>query len=44
MVSADPDPEVISRIGLRNAKLSGLQGVLQLGIIAVMVAIRWVGV
>ncbi|NHN49612.1 hypothetical protein G9464_18755 [Halostella sp. JP-L12] len=43
MVSSDPDPEVISRIGMRNAKLSGVQGVLQLAVIAVMVYLRWGG-
>jgi hypothetical protein len=41
MVSDDPDSEVISRIGLRNAKLAGVQGVFQLAIIAVMVYLRW---
>ena len=43
MVSDDPDPEVISRFGLRNARLSGVQGVFQLAIIVVMVYIRWGG-
>lgn len=32
--------EVISRFGLRNARLSGVQGVFQLAIIIVMVYIR----
>ncbi|MHB9285761.1 hypothetical protein ACKVMT_01820 [Halobacteriales archaeon Cl-PHB] len=41
MVSADPDSEVIRRIGMRNAKLSGIQGLFQLGIIVVMVLLRW---
>lgn len=41
MRSVNPDSEVISRIGLRNAKLSGVQGVFQLTIIAVMVYLRW---
>jgi hypothetical protein len=43
MVSDDPDPEVISRFGLRNARLSGVQGMFQLAIIVVMVYIRWGG-
>ncbi|MFC5973360.1 hypothetical protein ACFPYI_18675 [Halomarina salina] len=43
MTSDDPDPNVIGAIGLRNAKLSGVQGVLQLGIIVVMVYLRWGG-
>ena len=43
MVSEDPDPNVISTIGLRNAKLSGVQGVLQLAIVVVMVYLRWGG-
>ncbi|MFA1611413.1 hypothetical protein [Halobellus rubicundus] len=41
MTSSDPDADLIGRIGMRNAKLSGLQGVLQLSIVAVMVYIRW---
>ncbi|WP_350356166.1 hypothetical protein [Halorarius halobius] len=41
MRSANPDTDVISRIGLRNAKLSGVQGFFQLVIIAVMVYLRW---
>jgi hypothetical protein len=43
MVSSDPDPAVISWYGLRNARLSGIQGVFQLAIIVVMVYIRWGG-
>jgi hypothetical protein len=43
MVSTDPDPAVISRYGLRNARLSGIQGVFQLAIIVVMVYLRWGG-
>lgn len=35
MISADPDEEVVS-IGMRNAKLAGVQGTLQLAIIFVM--------
>ncbi len=43
MVSDEPDPDVISAIGMRNAKLSGIQGVFQLAIIVVMVYMRWGG-
>jgi hypothetical protein len=39
--SGDPDPNVISRIGLRNARLSGIQGLFQLAIVVVMVYLRW---
>lgn len=41
MTSDDPDEEVISTIGMRNAKLAGVQGVLQLAIIFVMVYVRF---
>ena len=41
MTSADPDTGVISRIGTRNAMLGGVQGVLQLALIGLMVALRW---
>ncbi|MFB6102074.1 MAG: hypothetical protein ABEJ73_05860 [Haloplanus sp.] len=44
LASGDPDPDVISRIGMRNARLSGLQGLFQLAIIVVMVYLRWGGV
>jgi hypothetical protein len=43
MVSDDPDPNLIGRIGMRNAKLSGVQGGLQLAIVVVMVYLRWGG-
>ncbi|WP_135820597.1 hypothetical protein [Halostella litorea] len=43
MTSAEPDPNVISRIGMRNAKLSGVQGALQLAVVAAMVYLRWGG-
>ena len=43
MTSENPDADLIGAIGMRNAKLSGLQGVLQLSIVAVMVYIRWGG-
>jgi len=41
LASGDPDPNVISRIGMRNARLSGLQGLFQLAIVVVMVYLRW---
>jgi len=41
MVSENPDTDVISNIGMRNAKLSGIQGLFQLAVIVVMVWIRW---
>jgi hypothetical protein len=43
MTSRDPDPNVISTIGVRNAKLSGVQGLFQFAIIVVMVYLRWGG-
>ncbi|MFW5949340.1 MAG: hypothetical protein ACOCSD_07070 [Halolamina sp.] len=43
MTSAEPDAGVISRIGARNAKLGGVQGVMQLVLIALMVSLRWGG-
>jgi hypothetical protein len=43
MTSEDPDADLIASIGMRNAKLSGVQGFLQLSIVAVMVYIRWGG-
>jgi hypothetical protein len=44
LASSDPDPEVISRIGMRNARLSGLQGGFQLAVVVVMVYLRWGGI
>lgn len=41
IVSADPDTERISAIGMRNAKLGGVQGLLQLGIVFVMMQLRF---
>ena len=41
VVSAEPDVDTIGRIGLRNAKLGGIQGVLQLSIILVMALLRF---
>lgn len=43
MISVNPDKERIGRIGLRNAKLSGVQGAFQLAIIVLMVYLRWGG-
>jgi len=43
MTSADPDVDLIGAIGMRNAKLSGVEGVLQLSIVAIMVYIRYGG-
>jgi len=40
IVSVNPDEELIGAIGMRNAKLAGIQGVLQLSIVFVMVNIR----
>jgi len=41
LASGSPDPDVISRIGMRNARLSGLQGLFQLAVVVVMVYLRW---
>jgi len=41
MVSHDPDPNVISTVGMRNARLAGVQGAFQLAVILVMVYLRW---
>lgn len=41
--AADPDEGVIRRIGQRNAKLAGVQGVFQFAIIIVMVYLRYGG-
>jgi hypothetical protein len=41
LLSSNPDKERISRLGMRNAKLSGVQGFFQLAIIALMVYLRW---
>jgi hypothetical protein len=43
MTSADPDPGIISAIGQQNAKLGGVQGVVQLLLILVMVYLRYGG-
>jgi len=41
VISDEPDVELISKLGMRNAKLGGLQGLLQLAIVFVMVGLRW---
>lgn len=41
LFSDKPDINVISRLGMRNARLGGMQGVLQLAIIFVMATIRF---
>ncbi|WP_423751769.1 hypothetical protein [Salinirarus marinus] len=43
MMSESPDTERIGRLGMRNAKLSGVQGVFQLVIVVLMVYLRWGG-
>jgi len=43
MVSESPDTATIGAIGLRNAKLAGVQGAFQLSIIVLMVYLRWGG-
>jgi hypothetical protein len=43
VVSENPDVDLISDIGMRNAKLGGIQGVMQLAVVFVMVGIRWTG-
>ena len=41
LLSGTPDIDKISRLGMRNARLDGVQGVLQLGIIFVMANLRF---
>mgnify|MGYP006278658753 CR=1 FL=1 len=43
MTSEDRDEAVIAAIGQRNAKLAGVQGLFQIALIAVMVALRYGG-
>jgi hypothetical protein len=43
MMSAEPDKDRIGRLGLKNARLSGVQGAFQLVIIVLMVYLRWGG-
>jgi len=40
VISENPDTDEIGRIGLRNARLGGLQGVMQLSIVFLMVGLR----
>ena len=40
LVSDAPDVDLISRLGMRNARLCGVQGIFQLGIIFVMANLR----
>ena len=42
-VTESPDEDRIGRLGLRNAKLSGVQGAFQLAVIVLMVYLRWGG-
>jgi hypothetical protein len=41
IASDDPDYGLVGEIGLRNAKLGGVQGAMQLTIVFVMVGLRW---
>ncbi len=41
LTSPDPDYELIGDIGLRNAKLGGLQGAMQLTLVFLMVGLRY---
>ena len=41
--SEEPDRERIGRLGLRNAKVGGVQGAFQLVIVVLMVYLRWGG-
>jgi hypothetical protein len=41
LISDTPDIDKISRLGMRNARLGGVQGVLQIAIIFVMAVIRF---
>ncbi|MGB9964909.1 hypothetical protein [Halobacterium sp. CBA1126] len=43
MTSENPDTQLIADIGMRNAKLGGVQGAFQLAVVATMVYIRWGG-
>lgn len=42
-MSTEPDKERIGRLGMRNAKLGGVQGAFQLVIVVLMVYLRWGG-
>jgi len=41
LVSAKPDVEKISRLGMRNARLGGVQGLFQVAVIFVMATLRF---
>jgi len=41
LLSPEPDVEKISRLGMRNARLGGIQGILQLSIIFIMANLRF---
>ena len=41
LLSDKPDIEKIGKLGMRNARLGGIQGILQLSIILVMALIRF---
>lgn len=41
LTSENPDTDLIGEIGMRNARLGGLQGVMQLSIVFVMVGLRY---
>ncbi|MEF8908021.1 MAG: hypothetical protein V5A13_09185 [Haloarculaceae archaeon] len=41
LTSENPDYELVGEVGMRNAKLGGLQGVMQLAIVFVMVGLRY---
>jgi len=41
LLKENPNTELINRLGMRNAKLAGLQGILQISIIFVMANIRF---
>jgi len=42
IASEHPDTDLIAEIGMRNARLGGVQGILQLSIVFVMVGLRYV--
>jgi hypothetical protein len=42
-LTASPDEARIGRLGMRNAKLSGVQGAFQLAIVVLMLWLRWGG-
>ena len=43
LLSESPDADRIGRLGMRNAKLSGVQGAFQLTVVVLMVSLRWGG-